>query len=181
MQGLVDIGTPSCIPALEEFLNSKVPNVAPNAKNTIQTIKLKTKMGLFVIPHFSKEDHQRLNLLTREAALPRGFDDADTEEHAKAAKVLVLIGKPIVNYIRRHLPSTAHGDHPRTGPDYIVTKRASILLARIGEPAIPGLIDALLEYPGHPQRHVARALRSITGKDYGQSFEKWRTWYVNRN
>lgn len=45
--------------------------------------------------------------------------------------------------------------------------------------AVPALID-LLEHRGLPPSACRKALRTITGRDYGESHEAWRGWWANR-
>ena len=120
------------------------------------------------------EDEERLKLLVWEAV------SYNERRSAKAAEAVVSIGRPAINFLRRLLPSSAHGDNFFKGPQYYVTEGASRLLTRIGEPAVPALVDALLEYDGHSRPYVIEALKTITGEDHGQSPEKWRAWYVNQ-
>jgi hypothetical protein len=49
-------------------------------------------------------------------------------------------------------------------------------MVRIGEPAIPALLDALNDDFDRASGNASRALKRITGQDFGTDYAAWRAW-----
>ena len=62
--------------------------------------------------------------------------------------------------------------------DWCIRSRAALRLGEIGDKkTVPPLIEALKDGNECVRRHAAGALKKMTGQDFGEDYDKWKTWY----
>jgi hypothetical protein len=178
IDALIKICDPQCIPVLEEVIAWNNPEFTEKAKAGILLIRCRAIDKIYYPPSWNPEDDARLLYLTNLV-----LTDMDPNVRAKATEATLNIGGPTVWYLRLGLPNKAHANRGLPeGPFYFVAERARDILSRIGEPAIPALIDALCDEYVYPQNRLfaAQALQKITGQTFEPDYEKWKSWYLQK-
>ena len=137
---------------------------------------------IYIAPALSPHDESRLWHLMHVAIYGAMFGDSfddNVEMRSKASEALVKIGAPAIGVLREQLSSYGHFDGPTTW--YFVSERAADILKRIGEPAVPALIDGLCDKYEHTRKHALQALQELAGQTYGPDYELWRDWFFSVN
>ena len=171
---LVRICQPECLGPLEQLLRSG-RRLDRETKRmlvaAIWTLRCRAVDKTYLPPVLPYEDQCRLFHL---GSLAAGASDPQTAR--KMESVLWKLGPTLAaSVLRGQISSTRHVD-TGMGPAYEISRRAGELMARIGEPAIPALLDALNHKHGHARGSAARALKQITGQDLGTNYAPWRRW-----
>ena len=105
-----------------------------------------------------------------------GADTPDWELESRSAKIFVALGAKGLPILREAMRSDSHVDGPG-GPYWIITPKVTDLLVRIGNDAIPCLLDALNDEHPHVRKYSAKALKRITGQSLRADYETWRDWW----
>jgi HEAT repeat protein len=179
IDALVKICSPQCIPVLfEEVITGNNHEFAMKAQAGILLIRCRTIDKIYSRPKWNPEDDARLCYLTNLV-----LSDMDPNVRFEATEATLKIGEPTVWHLRLGLPNRAHAMRGSIEePFYFVAERASDILSRIGDPAIPALIDALCDEYVYPQnrRFAGQALQKITGQTFEPDYEKWKSWYLQK-
>ncbi len=199
IEALAQIGLPECLPPLEQLRDSKQPKklhglVAQDLPPAIATLRCRAIDKTFVPPDLPYQDRCRLHHLVQR--ITRGWsaqsearpDHADKqhiddllERGKKAEAALLKIDKRIAAAaIRPILAYYEHIDGPER-PHWTVSPHAADFMVKIGEPAIPALLDALNDKYPHARKFAAAALQRITGQDHGTQYAQWRQWCLKAN
>ncbi|HUT12586.1 MAG TPA: HEAT repeat domain-containing protein [Thermoguttaceae bacterium] len=174
---LVVICLPECLPPLERLAESgelKGDSARRKLAAAIATIRCRAVDKTYVPPKWSYEDRCRMHHLV---ALALSIEhqvkgSEDLADEAEAA--LIEIGPSMAAAaVRPQLSSRTHTD-VGGGGDYWVSRKAAELMARFGEPAIPALLDALNDDFDTARGNASRALKRITGQDFGTDYAAWR-------
>ena len=174
-EALVSIGTPECIPLLEVLSKGEDRDLAAKAHAGILHIRCRAVDGICSPPAWDPEDESRLRHLTYLALF-----EEDAVIRSRATEAIVQLGEPAVWHVRLELPNKAHGGGS-AGPHFFISERASDLLAQIGDPSVPALLDALCDERPHSRRSAAQALRRITGEAFDANYDDWKTWYLEQH
>jgi len=191
---LIGIGTPACIPLLQQASQPEVTRVVHLEAGILQ-IRCRAVDKIYTPPIVAPEDASRLWHLAQLATsdpLPENLtgllslspDDPlamhDEKLRARAKAALVEIGPPACGVLRELLSSYAHYDNFTTGGDFYISSRAADILQQMGQLAVPCLIDALCDYYPHTRLYSAQALRHITGQSIPPDYGKWSKWFIEQ-
>ena len=187
VNALIKIGTPTCIPILQEAQKTDVGRLV-NIQAGILKIRCRTIDKVHTPLILPAQDDSRLWHLTSLALfdhlppLPPDYNLTANNENIRsnAKDALVKIGPPAFGALREQLSSNAHYDDFTKGPDFYVSKRAADILKEIGQPAIPCLIDALCDRHSHTRSFAVQTLRQLTGQKFEPRYEVWSKWFLSQ-
>ena len=171
---LLRIATPECLPLFEQLKATSDSVISGKARAGIMRVRCRALDRTYRPSALEEEDECRLFHLARLAV---GDQDVDETRRREAASALVAIGTAAVDTLRPALSSRAHGDGP-DGAVHTVAPRAAAILAQIGRPAIPCLIDSLCDENSETWGFAAEALERITGEHFCPDYAKWSVWYL---
>ncbi len=174
INAIIKICDIQCIPVLEEVIAWNNPEFTEKAKAGILLISCRASDKIYSPPKLSPEDESRVYYLT----ILVFSDITDPNLRNEATKTMLKLGESSIWNLRLTLSSTGHEESP-----YLIfpaSERARDILTKIGEPAIPALIDALCDEQQHCRNFAAQALQKITGETFGADYEKWKSWYFQK-
>lgn len=103
-------------------------------------------------------------------------DDPSVVREAQA--VFISLGPKGLPVLRASLSSYSHADGPG-GPHWSVTPHMAAVMVKIGDPAVPCLIEALTDQYSHVRASAGEALQELTGQELPSTFEVWAQWWEN--
>ena len=182
IDALVQIALPECLPSLRDFIAagpSEDRKLDRKARAALATLQCRVIEKTYAPPRLVYEDECRLHHLVRMLILVDRDALGDCNRREKAAAALIKMGGSlVVAALRPQLANYSHADGPR-GPRFFVSERVSNVMVRLGDVAIPALLDALNDERDHAHAFAAGALSRITGKDFGTDYTRWRKWCVD--
>jgi HEAT repeat protein len=182
IESLVQIALPECLAPLKDFIAtgpSEDQGLDRKTRAALATLQCRVIDKTYVPPKLAYEDDCRLHHLVRMLILADRRDPGDQERSEKATAALLKMGGPLVaSALRPELANKGHGDAVG-GPRFFVSERVANVMVRLGDAAIPALLDTLNDEMDHAHEFAAKALSRITGQDFGTDYARWRQWCVD--
>ena len=162
------------LPALDALSDDPDLDIRRKAQAAARIIRSREIDRVYRPPRINPETKRKLHCLTK-VAYPSDAAGAWDRMDPAVRAVFISLGPKAIPVLRELLGSYGHVDGPG-GPDYFVTNEVAEILAEIGRPSVPALIDALNDEMSHVHAPAAEALQRLTGEDFGIDYDAWRDW-----
>ena len=179
---LVRISLPECIPPLKAFVAagpSENEKLDRKARAALAMLQCRLIDKTYTPSRLIYQDECRLHHLIRMLILANRANPGDRDRSEQAMAALIEMGGPLVAAaLRPQLANYSHGDRA-DGPHFFVSERVADIMVRLGDTAIPALLDALNDERDHAHGFAAKSLSRITGQDFGTNYTRWRKWCID--
>lgn len=186
VDALIQVGTPTCIPILKQYLEEHDGEFKGKIEAGIDRIHCRAIDKIYVPTTLIEQDQARLWHLVdlaiatdHNSLKPQSPQQLRTREEAAVA--LIKMGDVAIETIRSRLENSWDMGDAAVGLDNTEAARAIAILQRIGSPSIPALIDGLCDEVPYSRQRAAATLRQMTGQRFAADYAVWSRWFLALN